>query len=249
MSTTPERYPLERIFAGIERVFRDEIGVGIPIRPDQRIDKYLGSFWAEIDLSDVFDLLEIQFGFHSTRWEELIGYHLARDPNAWEREFGPQFTFQTFAEFIQQEIPVVPLAPINMLGAPCLTAGVFRGLEDVARQIRPEVTRFGPSTPIRDRIDGPQLERFWGRLQFMTEYRLPSLRNPLQNLFVGCIFLAFLAFLCGRAFDTFLLSWLCVIGLATAFLAYGVIRPSPLPGGIVTFADLARVVAHQTPRA
>jgi hypothetical protein len=146
----------------------------------------------------------------------------------------------------------ISFVPITLLGKPCQTAGSFRGIEQLVQQTNPKGSRFAPSTPIRERLRGVPLQRFWNRLRWMLDDQIPPLprikiasRGFLHSLiFKFCIGLLIALWkrdlsgvLAGVA-TTFAL--FIPVGVIVAFINNSLCR---LPKGIETFGDLARYLA------
>src|SRR5262249_1912306 len=142
-------------------------------------------------------------------------------------------------------------------GQPCRTAGVFRGLEELVRRIRPQVRPIAPSTPIYTRLGKGQRHILWTSLRWITEERIPPpstipipdrdfltrsfycklglaifiamWRDGLVGLLIGVI---------GGIWSTYfffvLLAW------TLGFINYQI---NPIPKEIQTFGDLARFLA------
>jgi hypothetical protein len=256
-----EKFTQEQIFEEICIYWREDLGLEKPFELDSRIDHHLSNddFWKliglaeECDFADIISGLEECFGF-SCLDEEWIRYFglSARSREEWLQKFAPHFTFRRLVEFIEEHVKPISFEPIPLLGKPCLTAGIFRGLEQLVEQTNPKATRFAPSTPIRERLRGTPLRRFWNRLRWMLDDQIPPLpqitlssRGFLHSLFfkigIGLLIAVwrwdFSGVLTGIA-TTFAL--LIPIGVIVAFINERLCR---LPEGVETFGDLARVLA------
>jgi len=201
----------------------------------------------------VFFRLQWTFGFKCPKkeWDTFLGLHI-KDPSEWEKTIAPRLTFRALAEFIREKLEPISFEPITMLGKPCLTAGVFRGLERLTKQIDPKVRQFAPSTPIRARLRGFRLRSFWSKLQWIMEDQLP---DPPQITFRSRGCLHSLIFKLGTGllialWQRDLAGLLEGLGVTVAlFIPVGVVvafinaQLNPLPKGIETFGDLARVLA------
>jgi hypothetical protein len=248
-------YTQEQILSGIGIFCHEILGCDSPIDPDMSFIEQLRTegLYEEIDFVDVRFRLQRLFGFTCSRseWETFFGTHI-KDPNTWEKTIPPWLTFRALADFIGEHLKPISFEPMALLGKPCLTAGIFRGLERLAVQVNPRVQRFGPSTPIRQRLRGVRFYIFWNRLRWMLHDQLP---HPRAIRFFSRGFLHSLSFkvaigvmiaLWKRDLNGFLvglavtLSLLVPMGWLAALINWW---RNPLPERIETFGDLARVLA------
>jgi acyl carrier protein len=250
-----ETYTQEQILSGIRILWREMLNCDSPINPDMSLIAQLKDegIFDDIDFADMLFRLEILFGFkcRMKEWEHFLGFDI-RDINEWERTLAPRLTFRALADFVRERLEPIALEPVSLLGKPCLTAGIFRGLQQLAEQIDPKVRQFAPSTPIRSRLRGFRLQLFWSRLRWMIEDQLPP---PRQFTFRSRGFFHSLLFKLGAGllialWKRDLTGLLEGIGVTfTLFIPLGVIvafintHLNPLPKGIETFGDLARVLA------
>jgi hypothetical protein len=246
-----EMYTQEQIFCGLGLIWRETLGYEEPLDLDMRFfdDFREGGLHGEIDFGDVIFRMEKEFGFSCAlkEWKTFLGTPI-QDVDVWQRDIGPQLTFRALVDFIRRRVEPICLEPITLLGKPCLTAGIFRALECLAGQIHPAVSAFAPSTPIRARLRGLRLRRFWDRLRWIMEDRIPE--PPRIKLGCGSFYLKigiglFIA-LWHRDLDGLWLSLkvTALLFLPTAFLVEFLnSRLNPLPKEIQTFGDLARYLA------
>lgn len=249
-----ETYTQEQILSGIRIYWRECLNIDDSFAPDMRIDHHLRQvgWWEEIDMMDVAYGLERRFGFTCSRQEWLDYFGDGLEAEEWELLAAPRLTFRGLADFIRERLEPISLEPINLLGKPCRTAGIFRGLERLAGQIYPKVTRFAPSTPIRARLRGIRLYYFWSRLRWIVEDQLPpppqitlSGRGFLRSLSFKCFLAVLIAFwrrdltgfIAGLVLTPFLL---IPVAWAVDFINA---RLNPLPKEIETFGDLASILA------
>jgi hypothetical protein len=246
----------EQILSGLRIFLREDYGCESPFDPDSRIDEYfmVERIWEELDTGELAKELSKFFGFACSldEWEEFFGWSAnARDGDGWELLFAPHFTFRGLADFIRERVEPISLEPITLLGKPCRTAGIFRALERLAGQVHPKVRRFAPSTPIRARLHGSRLHKFWDRLRWITRDQIPI---PYRIKF-GCggfylkIAIGLLIALWKRDLEGLWLSLkvTALLFLPTAFLVEFLnSQLNPLPKEIKTFGDLARYLAVVT---
>jgi hypothetical protein len=248
-----ESYTQEQILSGIRIIWREALNYDSPIYPDTSLyAQFEEGVFQDIDFADVLFRLEMLFGFNCTmkEWQTLLGEPI-QDLNEWKKNVAPRLTFRALVDFIRERLAPISLEPVTLLGKPCLSAGVFRGLEQLAEQIDPKVRQFAPSTPIRGRLRGFRLHLFWSRLRWMIEDQLPP---PRQITFRSRGFFHSLLFKLGvglliALWKRDLTGLLEGIGVTFAlFIPVGVIvafintHLNPLPEGIETFGDLARVL-------
>ncbi|MHB1426013.1 MAG: hypothetical protein ACYC3I_22850 [Gemmataceae bacterium] len=250
-----EAYTQEQILCGLRIIWGEVLDSEEPLKLDMRFfDEFrAGGRFEEIDFGDVTWRLQRDFGFTCAlvEWKTFLGLPI-QDTDVWERDIAPRLTVRALIDFIRDRLEPISLEPITLLGKPCLTAGIFRGLERLAGSVDPEVIRFGPSTPIRNCLCGLRLRCFWNRLRWIVEDQLPpprqitlSSRGFLHSLlFKFCLGLLIaiwrrdLAGVLTGIGTTFLL--LIPMGTIVSFINE---RLNPLPEGIETFGDLARVLA------
>lgn len=248
-------YTQAQILSGIRIVLRENCGCESPFDADMSLSHYIHGFksWDDMDIMEAVYELEELFGFSCSRkeWDDFFGVSI-RNIEEWKKTVAPRLTFRALADFIRERLNPIVLEPVTLLGKPCLTAGIFRGLEQLAVQVNPRVARFAPSTPIRQCLRGGQLRRFWNRLRWMIEDQLPparEIRLSGRGLFHSLLF----KFGIGLAIALWrrdLSGLLAGIGTTFALLMpvriiVGFInqRLNPLPEGIETFGDLSTVLA------
>ncbi|HEY7428299.1 MAG TPA: hypothetical protein VH682_28960 [Gemmataceae bacterium] len=244
----------EQVLSGIRILLRESLGCESPFNADMSIHHYFQTekSWDGVDILEFVCEIEDLFGFNCSgkEWYSFFGVPI-RDAEEWEKTVAPRLTFRALADFILERLNPIAFEPVNLLGKPCLTAGVFRGLERLAVEVNPRVARFAPSTPIRQCLRGVRLHRFWNRLRWMLEDQIPpppeiqlSSRGLLHSLVfklgVGVAIALWKRDLSGvfaGILTTFAL--LIPLGIIVGFINQ---RLNPLPEGIETFGDLARVL-------
>ncbi len=258
-------YSQEQILSGIRIFWREELNCKSPIDPDR---SFIEQLKAEDNFDDLFRIvppgLERLFGFACAvkQWEDILGIRLEwrthlgiyflENSSTWEKKNAPRLTFRALAEFIREQLNPIMLEPVTLLGKPCLTAGIFRGLEQLAAQVKPKVKPFGPSTPIRRCLRGVRLRRFWSRLRWMIEDQIPpppkltlSTRDCMTSLVIKFGIGPLIALWRGDLEGLLLgVGWTFMLLFPMVWIA-GFIenRLNPLPDGIETFGDLAQVLA------
>lgn len=248
-------YTQDQILSGLRIIWREALDYEAPILPEIRFadDFKAGGNLEEIDFADVICRIQGHFGFTCAweDWQTFLGW-CGHDPDVWERDVAPRLTFAALADFIRERLEPISLEPITLLGKPCRSAGIFRALERLAGQVHPRVCRFGPSTPIRARLRGIRLRRFWSRLRWILEDQIPA--PPRITLTCGGLLFILLF---NSSIGLLVSLWSRdLVGLAAGFvgtfvllfpLSWAVVfinsRLNPLPKGIETFGDLARYLA------
>lgn len=182
------------VLYGLQVIMRRDIGVSEPIAASTLFFS-VADGWKEIDLADVFYLVEKHFEVRIalSTWDAIFrdGHHEAAD---WNQNIGKRLTFGHVAAFIAARLPMTRLAPLTILGKRCEQAGAFRTIEQLVERFDTSDAQFGPSTPIRERLRGSTLKRVWNQLTWLSEGRLPELRKSpsewIRNWLLGKMFLA-----------------------------------------------------------
>lgn len=252
--TRPSTLDKDEVFLGVVEGLQCAIGDSEVIEPSTNLIEYLRrtGAWDDCDMVDVMYRIGKEFGLSFSN-EEVVDFfnppprNKTRTEEEWERDIVPTLTLAALADFIRKRYVPVSFEPVSVLGSPpCPAAGYFLGMSQIVEQIKPDVERFGPSTPINNVLPSHQLTTFWNRLSRAVGRSLPKLSfwlNHLANVLLivsaGC--LAF-GVLVNWAFLATV--WLlCLKGILLAkWLSR---RANPLPEGIVTFGDLARHLAGQ----
>lgn len=212
----------------------------------REIDDSLGllefSLYLEDELGVVLDREEIgAFFWPQYARDRVLTY------KQWISEIEPQLTIASFADFLRQRYEPPSFEPVSVLGSPpCPAAGYFVGMSEIVEQIKPDVERFGPSTPINGVLSSYQLTTFWMRLSRAAHRSLPQLSFWLNRLANVLLIGSAACLLFGVFVDWAFLAaaWmLCLKGLLFAKWLH--LRANPLPKGIVTFSDLSRYLAGQ----
>ncbi len=246
-----------------------------PIAREMRIDRYFVELRAASDLDllvlgfTINDLIGVDLSIDD--WKFLTGQDLCKSKEEWETKYAPMFTFGRLADLIASRAKLGTIRPATIMGATSLSAGAFKRIEMIAREIDKRIASFAPSTPILDRFRGRKLRQFWARLRALSGNRVPSmvsskidralewlggLSGILLCLFFYGIIAWELATLIGLSPASQVTSWWFVFAfppvalfVSTRLLLLVVdrIRPpsSILPNGIETFRDLAMLVAGE----
>lgn len=258
------RFTREQILCGLKHVVTAGLFCDVPFSAETRLSDY----YVDNDCHESFDELLIAlcgvFGMETpaSEWAEFIGGG-ADSFEHWLADVAPRFTFGAIADFIAERAECVSFGPTTVLGTPDASVGAFLGVEQLARAVEPRLRPFGPSTPIRRRLRGPMLWAFWNRLRWMTEDRLPPLRDTtlqiqgmdllvlllaVVNLFAWCAALSYLP----RGMSPTVVALVVTLGifgtttalhLGGRFLAAWLVNP--LPPDVRTFRDLAEKLAER----
>src|SRR5262249_50660345 len=163
---------------GLRIYWHEQFGASTPIEPGMHIDQALiaEGVWEEIDLADFYDDLQEFFGFP---WalNEFCRHFRIDEPVSCTDLTTHGFTFGALAEYIRERVERVSFEPITLLGRRCSSAGSFRGIEELVHRTDRSVPRFGPSTPIKDRLRGRTLHAIYARLRWISVGRLPAPRS------------------------------------------------------------------------
>lgn len=212
-----------------------------------------------INLRYLRKVLQFHFGVEISEvtWREFAGTELPKD--VWNEVIRPSMAIRRVAEFIAQQAPRIEFRVANIAGVDCPKAGVFLGLEQIARIVEPEASSIAPSQELGQSLSPRALQRFWVLTRFLTSVPLPRLRNrtdeiakwTLAGSFVVGIVLSVMA-ACHLSVGGFGPQILCGGLLTTLFVSpyltvtvQRVIAPNylPLPNGIRTFRQLAEFLS------
>jgi hypothetical protein len=207
----------------------------------------------DLDFQDVLLALERFFGFTCPReeWLDFFLLHMAAEnPQGWLSSVGRRRTFGSLADFIAERAPVLAsFDPVNVLGRSCATAGIFAGIEQVAKTCQGWKTPFGPSTRIIEVMRGSTLDDFWTRLRWMTESVIPELPKSWRDSTDFAVCLGILTVIGGLIVAWLASSpiWIAIgLGLAVIFYAAACLYKqavNPIPRNIVSFRDLSVLIA------
>ena len=186
-------------------------------------------------------------------WKQLFGLdYFISNCDEWEERVGQHLTFRVLAQFIAERAPAISFQPVTVIDRTCAPAGVFYGIQEVADNVtvsRRRPCQFAPSTKIIDTLRGNTLEKFWSQLRWMTEEGMPELPGWFASIEAwGCL-AGFLGVLAGVLFSLVAENgfYLTIIPVSI-LLAWFVTtlyknRVNPLPPELVTFRDLAMLIA------
>lgn len=268
-----QRYSTEQVLRGIQAYFDVHVLGHHTIDPDASVADYC-EIVAENDGCPLWFLMSLSryFGlsWSSGRWG--VWLKLPRDTGdtklsrhdreslymLWQNETGKSITVRKLAEYIARHARGVSMEPTTVLGRYCTPAGAFRGLCEL-----PEVRgkRVGPSTKLRDVMGAWKLTEFWGRAEWVSGQPLPKLNiwsiwsDPLPWKWVVPVIAIYVggsgwvgAFAIRFGMPLWFIAFLSV---ATFFALAAWIENNrnPLPEGIQTFGDLARLIARRNAEA
>lgn len=224
-------------------------------------------------LPGLFSELAKYFGFECPveEWKKELGI---QEPvyriEEWKREIAPHFTFAALVRFIEKRATAVLFQPVVVIDQECRPAGVFYGIQQIINDAFNESSYFGPSTKIIDVLRGYKLEYFWSQLDWMTEKRIPKLSSFWRDIelygfglfFLGVILAAIPMAITHKFTDhmthdfTYYIMMFFVmimIGSCIGFIGGYCVdhvtslykhRVNPLPPELVTFRDLAMLIAE-----
>jgi hypothetical protein len=263
----PCRYTVEQVLRGMQAFVTEHCGPEVVLDPDKSVNEYREAAAASHEcplefLRDMASCLNLERNEGRwAAWLKLRGeasWSKRRREEAWEawqREVAPALTVRALAEYIARRAVGQSLAPATVFGVTCAKAGVFLGLCDM-----PEVAglRVAPSTPLQVLGRSSRIQNLWRRLEWVSGVKLPATRGVeaagMSSL--GDVVWALTCFASPIAAILALVSTYDVMGGAcvlTALLAgFGELiggwcvadrLHNPLPQGVVSFGDLARLVA------
>lgn len=167
------------VLSVLKPLFGELTGSDAPFDVDTSIYRYLKNLdeYEEFDFSELGDRIEHAFGVPISHgdWGYLSGYRDRLTFDEWTEAYAPLFTFGRLIDVIRIRAKTGVIRPITIGGATSKSAGAFRWMEAVARQGRPRIAAFGPSTRIGDRLRGRHLARFWAKCRVQSGGRLPPL--------------------------------------------------------------------------
>lgn len=128
-------------------------------------------------LAAYYERIENTFGITITKDDQsfLTGRSICASDADWAERFAPLFTINRLATFASHKSKTIRISPTTILGATSRTAGAFREIERIVRDVAPGVRSFGPSTRITDRVLAHRLSRLWCRLRWHCPERIPTL--------------------------------------------------------------------------
>ena len=229
----------------------------VPLSADEPIEDFFDSYgWIERDdplhpLPVLYEAFAAILGLTASL-EEMIEFLNAREVREGratvvrcDRSAGE------FAEWLLQQSRFPSMDAVNVCGADCEAAGVFFGLTEIARELRPDADRIAPSTPLLDIVPLEDLFVFWERTRLSAGRVVPDLN---WGAAVGCSFFAvslIAAAIVGLRGSPIIAVLLAVCGYGGMWLiewrASARRESDPenrvLPKRVRTFGDLARAIA------
>lgn len=167
------------VLADLEPLVHECVRKKLPISAEARMDAYFQAAgdWDGLDLLDLGFRIERRFGvlLSDDDWQFLSGADRCKTTEEWELRYAPLFTFGRLAELIAARLQLGVVEPVTVLGVSSRSAGAFRKIESIVRDIDPSIRPFAPSTPILERLRGRTLENTWARLRVMSGNRVPPL--------------------------------------------------------------------------
>ena len=228
-----------------------------PLSADEPIEDFFDSYgWVDRDdpfhpIPVLHEALTAILGL-SASLDEMIEFLNAREVREGRATFVRcDRSAGEFAEWLLQRSRFPPMGAANICGKDCKAAGVFLGLTEIARELRPDADRIAPSTPLLDIVSIEDLVVFWERTHLSAGRSVPNLRS---GAFVGCSSFAVslvAAAVVGLRGSPIIAVLLAVCGYGGMWLvewrASARRESDPenriLPKGVRTFGDLARAIA------
>lgn len=247
---------------GIQAFVFEEVDEKLVIDPEASVNDYRDA----IDKSHecpLFFLTELAtyFGFRygEDRWVAWLNLADARHKQGWEHwqsVTSRTITVRKLAEHIVRHVPGASMEPVTVFGVHCAPAGVFRGICEL-----PELggRRIAPSTPIAKTLRGSRIVSLWSRAAWISGAALPTLKrtpwwsltslaNWIDAIGLGLTSIATVTVLMGVGIATGS-GWAAVLVAIPILFAMLVTTHcasdsccNPLPDGVATFGDLARLI-------
>jgi hypothetical protein len=250
-----KRYTQSQVLHGLREAWESATGVHGEFDADTEIYSYMDEDGSgdDLDFHDVLLDIEVFFGFtcREAEWRDFFLLDMATEnPEGWLSSVGGRRTFGSLADFIAERAPVIAsFDPVYVLGRSCATAGIFTGIEQVAKTCPGWKSPFGPSTRIIEVMRGSTLDEFWTRLRWLTESAIPELPKPWRDSTDFAVCLGILTVIGGL-----IIAWLSsspiwiAVGLASAMLLCAAAclykqAVNPIPRNIVSFRDLSVLIA------
>ncbi len=135
-------------------------------------------------LAASYEQIERAFDITITRDDQdfLTGRSICKSDADWLERFAPLFTIDRLATFVAHKSASIRVAPITLLGVSSRTAGAFREIERVAKEVAPKVKPFGPSVRIVDRLGAGAIARMWRRVRWHCPERIPALKTITRDV-------------------------------------------------------------------
>lgn len=269
----PCKYTAAQVLRGMQAFVAENCGPNVVLELDKPLYDYFDAAVAshECPLEFLSEMVErFDLAWRESRWAVWLRLRSAKRCSErereeawerWKREVAPTITVDSLVQLIARKAVASSLAPATVLGVTCEKAGVFLGICDM-----PEVRgrRVAPSTPLRALRSSFQIRELCRRLEWVAGVNLPSMHGPKPGDFStwgdaawSCGICA--AFFAGTAAMA-VLGWTgawpaaalmgAVAGAAVLALGWRIADRihDPLPAGLTTFGDLARVVAGAAAR-
>jgi hypothetical protein len=266
-SMRPSRYTVEQVLRGMQAFVTEWCGPEVVLDPDKSVNEYREAAAESHEcplafLSHMASHLNLKRD--ESRWvvwlklrgEETWSKRQREEAwAAWQRDVAPTLTVRALAEYIARRAPGQSLAPATVFGVTCPKAGVFLGICDM-----PEMKgmRVAPSTPLKAIGSSTRIGKLFRRLEWVSGVSLPAIDGPnstavwnlaiLSSPIVGLVSGVVAWDLANSA-----VSGAIALGAAIATLVLGWRIADrlhdPSPAGVVTFGDLARLVAARADAA
>lgn len=261
------RFTTEQVLRGIQAYVFDEVDGKLIIDSEASVNDYREAITKSHECP-LFFLTELAayFGFRygEDRWIVWLNLTDTKRRQGWEHwqdVTSKALTVRKLAEHIARYAPGTSMAPVTVFGVHCAPAGAFRGICEL-----PEIggRRVAPSTPIAQTLGGSRIVGLWNRAAWISGTTLPTLKrtpwwsltslaNWIDAIGFGLASIATVAVLMGIGTATGS-GWAAVIvALPVLISVLGATHAAsdrccnPLPDGVETFGDLARLVAARNP--
>ncbi len=265
------RFTTEQVLRGIQAYVYEHVDDKLVLDPYASVNEYREAVEESHECPLAFlSMLAEYFGFQFSERRWIVWLRLPNGKGlskaqrgrlweAWQKRTAHELTVRKLAEHIADLAPGTSMEPATVFGVPCAPAGVFHGLCKL-----PEVVgkRVGPSTQIGKVLGGWKIEQLYGRAEWISDTSLPPLkRNPwwslsspsnwVDGIGLGTAILAALGALIYVGVVTESAFWGFVVAVPTLAVILLIVSAcsdairNPLPDGITTFGDLARLIADQ----
>ncbi len=194
----------------MQDILNEMSGKSVPIEESTRIGPHL----KRIVPGDSLDLLDFAWRFErrfdapigDEDWRFTHGSGLCDTFQEWKEVYGDvdAMTFGALAELLVLSTSGDLNHPITVRAAKSNSAGAFKELEQLARNMSRSVKPFEPETSILDRFRSTLLRRYWSQLRVLSNHRIPPLISPApvrflkwaRNVCGGFLLISLLVALC-----------------------------------------------------
>lgn len=268
------RFTTDQALRGIQAYVDERFGVHFPLNPDVPLSEYSELVSDEVGCPlEFLQGLGIYFGLRwsDRRWAVWLRLPRARRIRTlsreererhwdnWVENTSQSRTIRNLAEYLARHAKGISMDPVSVFGNHCAPAGAFLGICHL-----PELCgrRVAPSTRIRQVLGATCIEAMLRRANWISGAKIKAQRrfslwsDPIPHCMIPVVLVVFpgIPLLLGGLAAHLPFSPMVVIGVAVV-LSFALLwrtndrLRNPLPDGVETFGDLARLIAGGDTRA